>query len=278
MSELPRIEARLRALSQVREVIRAMRGLASARLRGAERVLAATARYREIVAESHRRLRGVVDAPAGDGPPAVLVITAEHGFVGAFSRQIAERVRARPGPAAQPFVVGRRGAARLEELGLRPRLVLPQAPHPTGVVAAAREVVWALGRPARLRLLYPRPVAGGFDLAEERVPEEAPAPTPRAGVTAPRTHLPLAALDEALAEELVRAAVIHALAAAFAAETAMRLRTCEQAGRNIDRRAEELVHLRHRLRQETITTELLDVVTGAEALRRTAAQPDHGAD
>lgn len=275
MSELARIEARLRALFQVRDVVRAMRGLASARLREAERVVAATARYREIVADAHARLRAFAQAPPMPGP--VLVVTAEHGFVGPFSRQMAEAARERLGADARPFVVGRRGAGRLEEAGLRPARVLAQAPHARAVVAAAREVIRALGRPARLRLLYPRAVGGGIAVVDEEVPEPAASPAgPPGGV--PRTHLPPPALAEALAEELVTAAVVHALASAFAAETLVRLRTCEQAGRNIDRRAEELVHLRHRIRQESITTELLDVITGAEALRRSATGDDRRTD
>jgi len=277
LSELARIEARLRALAQIQEVVRAMRGLASARLRESERMVATTARYCEMVADAYGRLRTGAGVEPEREPPAVLVVTAEHGFVGAFARRMAEAARERLGTGTRPFVVGRRGAARLEEVGLHPRRVLAQAPHAGAVVTAGREVIRALGRPARLRLLYARVTKAGMEVVDRLVPPpqvagaQAPAPLPR-------THLPLPALLEALAEELVTAAVVEALAASFAAETLMRLRTCEQAGRNIERRSEELLHLRHRLRQESITAELFDVVTGAEAVRRSIAGGDDRAD
>ncbi len=269
MSELGRIEARIRALSQIREVVRAMRGVASSRLRESEHLLDATGRYREILAEAHARIRAAraTLSPAANGAP-VLIVTSEHGFVGPLGRHIAAEARARLPAGTRPWVVGRRGAAFLEEAGFRLQGVLAQAGHPRAVVRRARELRAALGRPARLRLLHPRPTLGGFEIGDEVIPAPPGVRAGRGRPPLPRTHLPVPALEEALAEELVLAGIVHALAAAFAVETAMRLRTCEQASRNIERRSEELAHLKNRLRQEAITEELLDLVAGAEAVMR----------
>ena len=66
--------------------------------------------------------------------------------------------------------------------------------------------------------------------------------------------------------ELLFAEIALALIAGFASENAARLRAMERADRNIGERVERLRQDAHRLRQEAITTELLDVVTGAEAV------------
>jgi len=52
----------------------------------------------------------------------------------------------------------------------------------------------------------------------------------------------------------------------LAAENAARLAAMSAAHDNIGRKLEDLTRAEHQLRQDAVTTELLDVVTGSEAL------------
>ncbi len=61
-------------------------------------------------------------------------------------------------------------------------------------------------------------------------------------------------------------ALFRALANSLAAENGARLTAMQAAERSIDERAEELEQRYHRRRQADITAELLDVVSGWEAL------------
>ncbi len=72
-----------------------------------------------------------------------------------------------------------------------------------------------------------------------------------------------------LIEEWLFIELYRALAESLASKNGARLRAMDEAIHNIDETIEALT-LQHRLsRQEEITSELLDVVGGVEALRRT---------
>jgi F-type H+-transporting ATPase subunit gamma len=69
-----------------------------------------------------------------------------------------------------------------------------------------------------------------------------------------------------LADEYLFAEVTHAIMESLISENAARLRVMESADHNIGDKLEDMVRNEHTLRQEAITSELLDVVTGAEAI------------
>jgi len=69
-----------------------------------------------------------------------------------------------------------------------------------------------------------------------------------------------------LAEEYVYAALVGAAMESFAAENDARLATMQSARQNIAETLENLHGAAVRIRQEEITAELLELVTGAEAL------------
>jgi len=68
------------------------------------------------------------------------------------------------------------------------------------------------------------------------------------------------------------AELTRAIMESFASENGARLRVMESADRNIDTRLQRLGGQAHTLRQGAITAELLDLITGAEAL----AGAEHG--
>jgi F-type H+-transporting ATPase subunit gamma len=73
-------------------------------------------------------------------------------------------------------------------------------------------------------------------------------------------------LFRALIGEYLFASIYRAFANSLASENASRLAAMQSAEKNIEERLEELFMQFHRQRQMTITEELLDIVSGFEAL------------
>ena len=85
--------------------------------------------------------------------------------------------------------------------------------------------------------------------------------------------LPLFTMDwqtlfRALIREYLFVSIYRAFANSLASENASRLAAMQSAEKNIEERLEELFMQFHRQRQMTITEELLDIISGFEALER----------
>lgn len=79
-------------------------------------------------------------------------------------------------------------------------------------------------------------------------------------------------LLERLVGEYIFALLTEAAAESLASENAARFVAMEAAHRNVANKLDELCREAHRVRQDEITTELLDVVTGAEVLQEAATE------
>jgi len=73
-------------------------------------------------------------------------------------------------------------------------------------------------------------------------------------------------LIDCLVDELLFAQLAHVATESFASENAARLGVMQAAIDNVDGKLDNLGRLERELCQEEITTELLDLVTGAEAV------------
>ena len=276
---LSEVEARRASIEELGAVTDAMRSLAAVRLQQASAMLAGTRTYAEVVAGALAQavaLRhgapGRWPARNGRGRPALVLFAPEHGFVGAFAERLADAALAAP-PGHALWVVGSRGAALLEERGRPADWWLPMATHTDGVTATARRVAEALYRAAaedrlsRVELLYGRSASGGApDIVREALLPLDLARFPAAGgAVPPLTNLPVADLVAHLVDEYVFALLVRAAMESFAAENAARLLVMMAARQNIETTLDELTGTVRRLRQEQITTELIELATGAEA-------------
>jgi F-type H+-transporting ATPase subunit gamma len=79
-------------------------------------------------------------------------------------------------------------------------------------------------------------------------------------------------LLDGLIAELLFAQLAHAATESFASENAARLASMESAADNVTGKLDDLRRIERELRQEEITTELLDIVTGAEAIAQDSGQ------
>jgi F-type H+-transporting ATPase subunit gamma len=69
--------------------------------------------------------------------------------------------------------------------------------------------------------------------------------------------------------EYLFVALFRAFASSMAAENAARLASMQRAEKNIEETKEELTRTFHTMRQNTISEELFDVISGFEALTET---------
>ncbi len=278
MSALGEVQARIASIRKLKAVVSAMRGIAATHVQQARASLQGYRAYTDVIAGGLGRAVQLLEPdPAAHpasvtGPTAVVMFAAEHGFAGAFSEHVLDA----PAPAAEtvkPFVVGARGLILATQRGWTVDWTAPMASQVSGVAATARRVADTLysgfteGRFARAEIVFAQTMAGA-DVAVVRRPilplDLEAFRAPRAGPP-PLTNLPPPRLVEQLVGEYVFAELALAALESFASENAARLATMESARMNIDKKLDDLSGQERLLRQEEITAEVQDIVSGALA-------------
>lgn len=271
MDQLPRVRARLQTLSELRDIVRAMRAMAAGAVREGTSALPAMRRYREImddaVADGLMLAAGTADLPVAEPRKRLLcLIGTEHGFVGDLNQRLIHEA-VRPGDGQSVFVVGRRAASIAEERGIDVAGVAPMTSHAHTVPLLARRVTEQLADASDVRVVFcrHRPDSKLSVVERQIIPIASPDGQPRHR-SPPLHHLEPAALVSAFAEEYLMAEMARALTEAFVGENATRLRVLDAADHNIGDKIDELESVARQIRQETITAELLEIVVGAEAV------------
>jgi F-type H+-transporting ATPase subunit gamma len=275
LEELIRLKSRIESLGELRTLFSAMRAMSAARVQEAQAALGGIRRYAAVVEgaiseAASLRSAGEARLSEAEVPPSgsLVLICAEHGFAGAFNRLLLQRAKAEIKAGEQLGIVGRRGASLAEEHGLRPAWTLPMTTHVGGVIEVARRVAAQLTRSASVRLIFARYQSGGrFEVGarqvipiDSRLLEASPAQAP------PLHHLDPQLLLQRLIEEYLFADLVLAMMESLASENGARLQVMKAADRNIDDKLSDLTRRARQVRQQAITAELLDVVTGAEAI------------
>ncbi len=283
MSNRLQIERQIQTIEGLRNIIHSMRSLAATYLRRAEERLGGVRAYADTIGRAIEDcLFGrEISLPESEArATAILVFFSEQGLCGRFNEVMAEAAakHAQAVETPQFIVVGKRGPALLQREKLSVLAELPSTTSPDGVDAiihSIAKVVLQLQRRnafAQLYLLYARYLSPGriepafervlpLDLSQWREAEKARTAPP---------HLVLSRVE--LLWELVHEYAFISLYRAFteslAGENGMRLQSMEAAKSNIDDTLNDLqLHARIQ-RQNEITEELLDVVSGAEALKQ----------
>jgi len=273
-------ESRRASIAELGAVTDAMRSLAAARLQQATAMLNGTRTYADVIADALAQaipLLGDAAArwPAEErGNAAVLLFAPEHGFVGAFADRLVEAVLTLPGARA-PWAVGSRGADLLEDSGHPPVWSAAMATHTDAVTVTVHRVAESLyraaadGRLGRLDIVYGRTEPGvpPVVVREPLLPLDLTRFRNTNRGEPPLTDLPPPRLVARLVDEYVFALLAQAALESFAAENAARLAVMMAAHRNIGSMLEDLTGEINRLRQEQITTELIELASGTEALR-----------
>lgn len=281
MADRRQIEKQVETIEGLRDIIHSMRSLAATYLRRAEERLDGIRAYADTVGRAiedclfGREIALPEDQGRGE---AVIAFFSEQGLCGRFNEVMAEAALKNAGKLRNPrfIAVGKRGPALLRRDGLSTIAELPSSTSPEAVDAVINDIARAVlelfgkGEFAELYILYARYLSPGrvepqfervlpLDLSQWRQIDQ------RRRV-APRLALRRLALLNELVDEYAFVSLFRALTESLAGENGMRLQSMEAARSNIDEKLEKLEQKARIQRQNEITAELLDVVSGAEAI------------
>jgi len=283
MEQLSRLKARVSNLHELQALIRALRALAASHVQEAQTAVSGILSYVGAIEDAiavgvgllpeNDEIIGGGGGRAGRGrsnSSVLIVVCAEHGFVGAFNERLLDRAETdlQALPDRNLVVVGRRGAMLAEERGLPITATFPMATYVGGVLAVTRRIADYMRTAVQARIVYGayRP-GGSFEIEGKDILPLDPAILVRSSRrSAPLHHLPPGILLQRLASEYLFAEITRAVMQSLASENGARLRVMEAADHNIGDKLETLRRTERVLRQEAITAELLDVITGAEAV------------
>jgi F-type H+-transporting ATPase subunit gamma len=295
MASLKALKGRISSVKSTQKITKAMKMVAAAKLRRAQSAAEAGRPYAERISAVMANLAGRVSigpqspkllAGTGQDQTHLLVVcTSDRGLAGAFNTNIVRAARKRAeelmarGKTVHFYLVGRKGRAVIGRLF--PRQIVHQ--YDTGAMKYASFA----DAQAIASDIVERFDAGAFDVAQlfyarfqsalvqEPVGQQIiPVPLAAAG-DAPAAAGNNAAIEYEPEEEEILAAllprnvavqVFRAMLENAASEQGSRMTAMDNATRNAGDMINRLSIMYNRQRQAAITTELVEIISGAEAL------------
>lgn len=289
MTRLGEIEGHIASMSDLLDIVGAMRSLAGMRVQDAQRALPGIRRYAETMAGAISAALLLLPQPAPEragahGRRALVLCTAEHGFVGGFNERLIEAAEAASEVGDAVFVLGSRGAVLARERGRQPAWSRPMATRPGGAPESVRRLTVELyariarGDIARVEAIFGRYRQGRMPTIERRLllPLDLASLAAEQPRRAPLHNLAPEPLLEKLVSEYVFALLTEAAVESIASENAARFAAMEAAHDSVSQKLDLLRQGAREARQTEITTELLDLVTGTEALAQGRATKERG--
>ena len=277
---LEQTRRRRQAVDTIHDIVSAMRAIAAGRVQSAQRALAASRRYDQVVRRSLAAL--VRDQPETDlsFPEAqrstFIVMTSEQPLCGSFNQNVLDLAAHRWRElceANRPYLVlvGQRGRRPLVASGIVPDCMESAATTLAGVRDLVKRLArtisgrLASGELGTLRVIYSR-----YQSVSEQTPtEERLLPLDAAELRVTQSpldarryyrYLPAATLARGLILEFALISLYRIAAESYASEQASRLIAMDGATRNTERMAQSLAALEQRERQDEITREMLELV------------------
>jgi F-type H+-transporting ATPase subunit gamma len=295
MANLKELRGRINSVKSTRKITQAMKMVAAAKLRRAqsqaEEARPFAERMARMLASLGQAVAGSPDAPkllVGSGADRVhllVVVTADRGLAGAFNTNVGRFARARireleaQGKTVKVMTIGRKGTVYLKreyasrfvnELSFqaKKRIGFAEANEVAAMITAMLEA----GEFDVCSLLYNRfhSVISHIPTAQQLIPTQLPqaaAAGAEATAQADYEYEP----DEAtiLAQLLPKNLAIQiyrAMLESAAGEHGARMNAMDSATRNAGDMINKLTLVYNRTRQANITRELIEIISGAEAL------------
>jgi F-type H+-transporting ATPase subunit gamma len=272
------LESRIESMSELEEIFGAMRGIAAARVQQGSTTLLAARSFASTVQGALDQILTLRPSPDRRDEEehlparAIVVFTTEHGFVGGLNDSILREAAKAPGPN-EMFVLGTRGWTASAELGFHATSIGPMSIHLPGIGEVADRTVDVLLRRfdtaifGMIDVVSAHRASNGQVLVDRRTilpvqPSSHPAATPVTEALPPITNLPRDRLLPHLVEEYLYASLVEIAAESLVAENAARLAVLESAHEHLDDMLDSLRDADHRLRQDEITAEVLELVAG----------------
>jgi F-type H+-transporting ATPase subunit gamma len=287
---LEALSSRMTSMRDIRGIVHTMKTLSVINAVPYEHAATAITSYHETVLMGLHAFLSQV-APLDPGPPAngvrsFVVFGSDHGLCGNYNEvlasHLAERLKDDPGRRTI-LCVGAQMADALRDMGMPPdATVLPPA-SVDGIGRLANQLTqrladicndFAAGDMAVSLAFVMRDGAHGqrpeiadlLPLDQDLVRELQGKPWNSRSL--PSFSMPPTELFQALIRGHLFASLFRAAAEALVTENAARLAQMQQAEQSVDDRLEALDAEIRSLRQSEITTELLDVIIGFEALKK----------
>jgi F-type H+-transporting ATPase subunit gamma len=284
MASVRDLRDRIRSLKSTQQITKAMKQVAAARIRRAESLQKQARPYADALAAMLRDLMASVSSvdhpfmkPGREGAPiGAIVMTSDKGLAGAFNSNLIREAEnfARANASVQWYSVGIKGRNALR------RQKGPTAsfwPLTQGVMLdTAREVAqrvsddFVAGTISGITIISPKLVTRMSQRPELRSVVPIRAEEVEAGAAAPRGAVEFAPSPEAVLSRLlpnyleftIYSAMLETNASFFAAQLVAMTNASDNAKKLID----ESTITMNNARQAAITTEILEIVGGAEAL------------
>jgi F-type H+-transporting ATPase subunit gamma len=278
------LESRIESMSDLKGIFSAMRGIAAARVQQGATTLVAVRSFAGTVCDALDQMLALRPTPAtGEeedqhlATRAVVVFMTEHGFVGGLNDNILREVGRAPRPN-ELFLLGTRGSTAAAELGVPATPIGPMSAHLAGVGEVADRTVDVLLRRFSGDTIGPVDVVsarrgpGGQITVDRRTLLPVPASLDRAAAAAAVampaiTNLRLDSLLPHQNGEYLYARFVEIATESLVAESSARLAVLQSAHEHLDGMLESLRDADHRLRQDEITAEVLELVAGRSPSR-----------
>jgi F-type H+-transporting ATPase subunit gamma len=279
--QLADVVAQIQNVRQLEAVVSAMRGIAASRAQRGRSLLAGIDAYSDVISRAIGQALILLPAdtrytsPPRAGRVGLILFCAEQGFAGAFSERILDTAARDDLTTSVIFLIGTRGMVIANERGLKPAWSAPMATHVDAVPALANRIADALYAhvaAAALSKVYVVVSRSSLDIGisidrHSLLPVDLGRFAQPPKNQPPLTTLSSEILLERLTAEYVYAQLCKAAMHAFAAENEARMLAMASARTNIDTKLKSLTQREQRLRQEEITTEIVELAAGAEASR-----------
>lgn len=285
------IQRRIKSVSNIGKVTRAMEAVSASKMRRAQEATLRSRAFAQKAAEvlAHLKAQSKDGAPlhplltaSGRGKAAVVLITPDRGLTGGLVLSVIRfAVRSaedRLGKDLAWVALGKKGRDFLARAGadLRAAFVsIPDTPSALEISPSARLAVdgFLAGEFSSVHLVYADFVSPVKQLPiwQQLLPVEVPEGLPPSQAVFEFEPSPEAVLDEIL-PRLVETRIYQGVLEAQASEHSARMVAMRNATDAAKELVGELTLARNKARQADITSEILDIAGGAEALRQSLAK------
>lgn len=286
METLESLRRRIQGAQDLYGIIRTMKALAAASIRQFEQAVEAVDGYtrtvdtglRIVLQDQSPQMENMLKRQHG-GTLAVIFGT-DQGMCGQFNENIvAYALKNLKDVEAKIMVIGQRAGSRLEEAGESFETLFHVPSSVDGINPAVQSLLLEINALRerdgvdKVILYYNHPISGSAyrSVQKQLIPVDMSLFHAPVQELSPSRSLPMYTMErERLLSRLVSqhlfAQLFRAYAESLASENASRLMTMQAAEKNIEERLDELNAVYHGQRQDGITSELLDIVSGVEAL------------
>jgi len=286
MASLKAIRKRISTVRNTQQITKAMKMMAAARLRRAQEAATATRPYAEKLEELLRNVAARVGTEAhpllqvreAEHRVHLLLVTADRGLCGGYNSNLIKTahtfVRERPGQEVEFTIIGRRGYDHFRKRGAN---IVDQ--HINLFGGPRRELAEELGQ--KLSREFSEGRVDGVYVIYSRFRStlsQVPTVLKLLPISAEAVSSDTPALDylyepeeatllERLLKQYVNTLIYSAFLEATASEYASRMTAMDSATSNASEMISRLTLEKNRARQSAITKELMEIVSGAEALK-----------